>query len=474
MVKNSLYNVLYRCLNIFFPFITSIYIARVLMAESIGKVAAAQNLVSYFTLLAAMGIPTYGIKIIAQFNVKSEQSSKAFTELFTINFILSAVCSICYFLVIFTVPHYADNRLLYCVTGINIIFNVINVDWFYQGIQEYKYIAIRSLIIKTLSVIAIFVFVKSSHDFIIYALISSGALVGNYFFNIVRIRRYVHLVFKDLQFRDHIRHILILSVASIAAEIYVLADTTMLDYMCGSTVVGYYNMSMRIIKIVRGVVIAVAAVFLPQFSALYYQSKIDAFHKLINKGLHIIGALSIPIAVGIALTAKDLILLLFGIEFNESILTTKVLAISIISVAFSSFIGMQVLVTIGKEKITTVSTIVGAFVNIILNYFLIQGLMHTGAAIASAITELTVTAIQLILARKYIPFQFKYRKILFSVCAMTIAVLITKAFISILPVRLVVEILLGAGTYMGIMIALKDDFALDVINYLSRRGKKNV
>lgn len=474
MVSNSLYNVLYRCLNIVFPFITSIYIARVLMAESIGKVAAAQNLVSYFTLLAAMGIPTYGIKIVAQYKVKSKESSKAFTELFIINLILSIIFSIAYFIVIITVPHYAGRKMLYCVTGINIIFNVINVDWFYQGIQEYKYIAIRSLVIKVLSVFAIFVFVKNSDDYIVYALISSGALVGNYIFNIIRIRKYVCLLFSDLQFKEHIRHILILSVASIAAEVYVLADTTMLDYMCGATTVGYYNMSMRIIKIVRGVVIAVAAVFLPQFSALFHDNKIEAFYKLINKGLHVIGALSIPIAVGIALTADDVIVLLFGKEFQESILATQILSVSIISVAFSSFIGMQVLVTIGKEKITTLSTMAGAVVNIVLNYFLIKILKHNGAAISSAITELTVTTIQLILARRFIPFQFKYKKILVSMGIMILVVLIIKTCVDQIVIRLILEILFGVVSYVGVMLVTKDEFAISVIHYINRGEDINV
>ncbi len=474
IVKNSLYNVLYRCLNIVFPLITSIYIARILMVESIGKVAAAQNLVSYFTMLASMGIPTYGIKTIAQYKVKSKESSKAFTELFIINGILSIICSIIYFLIIMTVSHYAHDRFLYAVTGINILFNIINVDWFYQGVQEYKYIALRSMAIKIISVLALFAFVKTSEDYIIYAFISSAALVGNYVFNIVRIRKYVQLVFSKLRFKEHIRHIITLSMASIAAEVYVLADTTMLDYMCGSETVGYYNMSMRIIKIVRGLVIAVAAVFLPQFSALYIRNRVEEFHHLINRGLYVIAGLSIPIAIGIIMTADDIILMMFGSEFQKSILTTRILAVSIISVAFSSFVGMQVLVTIGKEKITTLSTFVGAAVNIILNYFLIRVLLHNGAAIASAITEMVVTIIQLMLARSYIPFRFKIHKIIISAFTMALCVGAIKYIINPMLLRLVCEVLVGVIVYVGILMLLKDQFVLEAINLIKKGKKKNV
>ena len=159
--------------------------------------------------------------------------------------------------------------MLYCIAGLNVIFNALNVDWFYQGIQEYGYIAVRSFVIKVFSLLALVLFVRDSGDYLIYAFISSAALVGNYCFNIIKLKKYVRLSFKDLKFKEHLKHILILFAATIAVEVYVLADTTMLDVLCDSSVVGYYTMSMRIIKLIRSLVVAVSAVFLPQLSYYY-------------------------------------------------------------------------------------------------------------------------------------------------------------------------------------------------------------
>ena len=434
------------------------------MAASIGKVAAAQNIAQYFVLLASMGIPTYGVKLIAQYQLGSKESSKAFSELFIINFVLSTVCTLCYYTLIFKCNYFEGKHVLYSVTGLVILFNIINVDWFYQGIQEYGYIAARSLIIKCLSLVALLMFVKDANDYILYALISSMALVCNYLFNIFRLKKYIHFSIRNIAPQKHIKPILTLFVATIAAEVYVLADTTMLNYMCSNTIVGYYSMSMNIIRIIRTLVIAVSAVFLPQLSYLYFSGEIYKFDQLMNKGLHVIAMISLPVAAGLSLVADEAIIVLFGEGFRGAILTTRILALSIITVAFSNFIGMQVLVTIGKEKITTISTICGAIINISLNLLLIHYYAHVGAAIASVITEASVTMIQIMLAKRYVSFNFGLKNAVIPTVTMTLVVLIIKSLDINLSIRLVLEIISGAAVYISIAYYLKDDFIYSVLN----------
>lgn len=475
LAKNSFYNVLYKILNIAFPLITSMYIARVLKAESIGKVAAAQNIVSYFTLVAAMGIPTYGVKLIAQYKRNSFESSKAFSELFVINGTLSIICTVLYYGFITLSTHYDGKETLYYITGLNVAFNIFNVDWFYQGIQDYQYITVRSFLIKTCSLIALLFLVKSENDFYIYAFISSGAIVGNYIFNIIHIRKYVTPVWKDLEFKHHLQHILVLFAASIAVEVYVLADTTMLDVMCSSTIVGYYSMSTRIIRLIRSLVVAVSSVFLPQLSHYYFNGQKKDFISLAEKGLHILCAISIPVAIGLFLVADDAILLIFGEGFINSVLTTRILAVSIVTVAFSNYIGMQILITIGKERITTVSTVCGAFVNIVLNYILIRAYQHNGAAIASVITEALVMVIQLILSHKYVKLHTNLKKIIISSMVMAAFVfLITQLQINY-RLRLPISCISGATVYYGCMLLLKDSFAVTstqrILGFLKRGNK---
>lgn len=472
MAKNAIYNIIYKMLNILFPLITSVYVARILMAESIGRVSAAQNMASYFTLAASMGIPTYGVKLIAQYEMKSQESSKAFAELFTINAIFSLACSSVYYTVVLVSPYFNGKEDLYCITGLNILFNIINVDWFYQGVQKYGYIAARSLIIKCISLICLIGFVHSEGDYIIYALISTGATVGNYLFNILRIKHYIVAFVSPLGLAKHLKQVFLLFAASIAAEVYVLADITMLDHMCDSKTVGYYTMSMKIIRLIRSLVVAVSAVFLPQMSYYFHNERKDSFYKLADKGLHILIAMALPATVGLLLVANDAILVLYGSEFNQSIIATRILAVSIMTVALSNYIGMQILVTIGQEKITTISTICGACINVILNYMLIRNIQHIGAAIASVITEGTVMVIQIILSKKYIHLHFRLRKPVVSAIIMAITVLLINHLRIGISVRLLLSCFCGITIYGVLMVIQKDDFAVTAVNKVFNKKNK--
>ena len=470
LVKNSIYNTLYKLMNFLFPLVVSMYIARVLKAESIGVVAAAQNNVRYFTTLAALGIPTYGVKLIAQYELKSRESSKAFCELFIINGVLSIITTLAFVVTLLVVPYFSEKRFLYCIVGLVVVFNIFNVDWFFQGIQEYGYIAIRSFIVKIVFLICIILFVKNEKDLYVYAALSTVASVGNYLFNAFRVRKYIVPIFRGLEYSEHLKHILVLFVSSIAVEIYVLADTTMLDVMCNSTMVGYYAMSTRIITLVRSLTVAISAVFLPQMSYLYYLGKKNDFIQLVNKGIHVLGAVSVPIAIGLFITADDAIIFAFGNGFKGAILSTRILSLSIVTVAFSNFVGMQVLVTLGREKITTISTMCGAIINVAMNYFLIRALEHNGAAIASMTTELVVMGIQMILAAKYIKIDYDLRKVIFSASVMAISVIITKMMVPYLILRILASIIIGSMSYILIMYFLKDEIALSIYKKLSSKG----
>lgn len=476
LVKNSFYNVCYKLLNIAFPLVTSIYVTRILKADSIGRVAAAQNIASYFTMLATMGIPVYGVKTIAKYNVDSSDNNKSFFEIFIINAVLSIVSSIGYYLFVTLSPYYEGKEILYYVTGINVIFNIINVDWYFQGIQEYGYITLRSFIVKILSLAALFIFVREKSDYILYAFISSVALVINYIFNIIRLRKYIKIrnIFDGLKIKRHLSPILVLFISTIAAEIYVLADTTMLDYMTNSSIVGYYSTSLKIIRIIRSLVAAISAVFLPQLSYYYNKSDNEEFLKLANRGLSILCSLSIACAFGLFMIADDAVVMFFGSEFIESVNTVRILSVSIVSVALSNFLGMQLLVTIGKEKVTTISTVCGTVVNITLNFFLIRLLQHNGAAIASAVTELIVMSIQIIITRRYIKLRYNVLKPLLASLCMCVAIFIVKSILHSLILRTILSFFVGVIAYAVIAYFIKDTVVRDAVQLIKKKllGRK--
>lgn len=209
LAKNSIYNILYKCSNLVFPLIISAYVSRILFAEGIGKVSSAQNIVTYFTLLAALGLPTYGTKIIAACGENRLSRDKAFSELFIINLCSTLICSGIYCVIIFNIPYFYQRLDLSIVCGLAIVFNAINVDWFYQGREEYGYITIRNLIIKLISLISVFLLVKTVDDYIIYALILTLSKVANNIFNIVHLRKSVSITLQGINVIQHIKPVFI-------------------------------------------------------------------------------------------------------------------------------------------------------------------------------------------------------------------------------------------------------------------------
>ena len=178
LIKNSIYNVFYKALNVFFPLVTATYVSRRLLAAGVGQVFYAQNIAQYFITLAALGIPNYGIREIAKTVSCKVERDKIFNELFLINFLSSVFFSLLYYILICTVPAFIKMKTLHLVAGISICLNVFNVDWFYQGVEEYRYIAFRSFFIKFISLILIFLFINDEKDMVAYAVIHCIATGG--------------------------------------------------------------------------------------------------------------------------------------------------------------------------------------------------------------------------------------------------------------------------------------------------------
>ena len=154
LAKNSLFNVIYTVSNILFPLIASMYISRILLADGVGRVSYAQNVVSYFTTFAALGLPVYGIREIAKARDNQNSLNEVFTELFLINAACTTISIILFALLLIITPEMRMELPLYLSCGLLLFLNYFNIDWLYQGIEEYVYISCRSILIKALMLLA--------------------------------------------------------------------------------------------------------------------------------------------------------------------------------------------------------------------------------------------------------------------------------------------------------------------------------
>lgn len=396
LAKQSFYNVIYKGYNIIYPLITSAYISRILKASGVGSVSFAINIVTYFTMAAALGLPNYAIKALAGVRDNQEQLNKTFSELAKIVLWSSIIATGVYYLALFTfLRSTVKNFELNAILGIIIASNAINYEWLFQAVEDYKFIAVRTVIIKTFSLAFMFLTVKTKSDLSEYIWVYSLTLAANNIANGISANRYVHIRRTNLNCKKHIKAVMILFAASCATEIYTLLDSTMLGILCPSKYLGYYSNASRIVRASYGLIIAATAVYFPRLSYLYRKEDKTEYKLTLENDYELSMFLAFPAVAGLIGISGEVIPFLFGDDFTPAIFTLQMLSVLTVVFSVATVFGHTALIIYEKENRILIATIIGAIVNFTLNSFFIPRFEQNGAAFASIISECIVTTILL-------------------------------------------------------------------------------
>lgn len=470
LVKNSIFNALYNVVNTIFPLISVTYASHILMDTGIGKAVSAQNIAQYFVTLAPLGIPNYGIREIAGKRKDKEQKSKIFTELLLLNTISTFFFVCIYYMLILFVPVFKQEQKLYIIAGLAIVCNFMNVDWYYQGIEEFKYIATRNFTVKCITICLLFMGVRKSDDYIVYVLISVLATMGNYLINVINLKKYeITFKIKGFVLIKHIKPICILLATNLAIELYTLLDTTMITIFCPVENVAYYNNSMKLVRLLITVIAAFGGVLLPRLSSYYESGEYEKCSEIVNKVFEVMYAMFLPCGMGLYLISDNLIPILFGNSFTPGIITLKLATLLIGALGFSNLFGTQILLTFKSELRLLICTIVGALSNICMNLILIPKYQHNGAVVASVISEGLVTLVAFIFSIRYIRFRPNKRIIITTTVTtlfMAMTILVVNQYINSKITELIIDILVGVIAYVGSNFLLKNPVIKNIIQNL--------
>lgn len=462
---NASLNVIYQLFNMVFPLITSIYVARVLLPEGAGRVGYAQNIASYFVSFAALGIPAHGTRVIAVVRDDRKKLNQTYSELIAINTVSTFVFLAVYIAMILSVPSFSQQLPLYLCTGLLIAFNFLNIDWFYQGREDYVYIVCRNLLVKLLSLLSIILFVRTKNDYVIYALISSVAAGGNYIMNILRARKYVSLQLKELNIRQHLEPVFMVAITIFLSTIYSKVDATMLGIMSGNEAVGYYTYAHKIVNIAVALCTAICSTFLPRLS-YYYQHDIDEFKALLNKGVQILSLFVFPIMAGILVLAPTVVGLLFGEAFMPTAATLRIFAVMTVVLPFGNLLCYQVLIVSKKEKIMIPAYAVAAVTNVLLNMLLIRRFAQDGAAIASVIAEVVLNGLEVAIVLRMLKIKLNLRAIGTAIIT-SVPMVMAVWFITSLEMAswctLLVGVSCGAVCYFGLNLWMRTPILMEAI-----------
>lgn len=473
--KNSFFNILYNLANILFPLVTSMYASRILLSEGIGKVAYGQNIASYFVAFAALGLPTYGVREIAKARDDRRETDRLFAELFSINAIFTTLAVGAYLILIFSVPRFYGNLSLFLCCGLQVVMGYLNIDWFYQGEEEYRYITIRSILVKAICLCLVFAFVKTPEDTVKYALISSLAVTVNSVFNMIYVRHFVKPDFRGLNLRRHLPPLMILALSVFLASAYSKIDVTMLGSLSTERSTGLYSNSHRIVEMVMVVCASVSAVFLPRLS-YHYEHNPEEFRRLIELGIKVLSFIALPCTVGLFLLAPEVLLIFYGPSFLEGGTVMRILSVLIVIKSVGNLLCYQLVIATGNEKKRLPAYCCAAVLNILLNAVLIPKMAQNGAAIASVISELAVNGIQLYAMCRIIRIPVPGREIMQGVlttAAMGAAVWAVKALTVNLYWRVSLCVMTGVILYLCTNVLIRNEVAMAGIRLVQEKCFKN-
>lgn len=453
-----------------FPLITFPYISRILLPEGTGKVSFATSLVSYFAIIAQLGIPKYGIRACAKVRDDKEKLSRTAQELLIINLIMSAIAYAFFFLALVLVPQLRSERPLYIIVSLTIIFNTIGMEWLYKSLEQYTYITVRSVIFKFIALIAMFLLIHNKSDYVIYGGISIFASSASSICNFIHARKYI--IMRPLghyNLKQHLKAVVVFFAMACATTIYTHLDTVMLGFMKTDTDVGYYNAAVKIKTILVSIVTSLGTVLLPRASYYVQHRLMDEFKRITGKAINFVFLLATPLMVYFILYAKESIYFLSGTAYDGSIVPMQIIMPTLLLIGLSNITGIQILVPTGREIIVLYSEVAGAIVNVILNSILIPNMASSGAAVGTLVAEAVVLAVQCIALRNEVGADFRciqYWKILSGILLGTLCSTWILTFDLGSFITLVIAAVLFLGVYGLFLLITKEPLTKEIFNQI--------
>lgn len=477
VAKNALYNSIRTISSMLFPLITFPYASRVLLAENLGKVDFSTSFVSYFSLIASLGISTYAMRSGAQVRDDKEKLDRFASQILSINMVSTVVSYLLLAITLVVWPHLQGYFTLVAVRSVTIIATTLGVEWVYTIEEDYGYITLRTIAVQIVSAVLLFALVRRPSDYVIYAGISVFSSVGANVFNLIRSRRYVKLRFTwDMELERHLVPILILFGNAIATTIYINVDVTLLNVMCGDREVGIYSTATRIYSIIKSLLNSLTFVAIPRLSFYRANGKNGEYDNLLASVAHGIIVTLLPVLTMLFLMADYAVLIVAGSGYVDSTQPLRILCLAAMPAICGAYTVNGILLTNGAERLVLGCTIVGAAVNFILNLFVIPSFGAVGAAVTTAIAEACVFGVSVMNIGRFCDIHrliANTRKpMITTICVMVSFAVVYPLLQMVFGHNLVSAFASGfllMSLYVLIFLVSRDSLALEAVAWVKRR-----
>ncbi len=475
--RNTVYNIIKTASSIIFPLITFPYVSRVLLPDNIGKVSFANTVVSYFALIASLGVTVYAIRECATVRENKLELSRVASQIFTINLYTTVFSYLLLALFLIFLRPLENYRTLIIIQSTIIMFATLGADWLNSAMEDFGYITLRTFAFQVLSLIAMFLFVRQEDDYIIYAIITTVSTSGANILNIIYRRRFCKVAFTlSVEWKRHFPPILSLFVMQLAQIIFSSADITMLGLIRSDYEVGIYTAAVKIYNIVNQVMASVLWVVMPRLSAAFAEKNYSAINDLLRKVFGFLMALGLPCLVGVAVLSKEIMYIVGGEQYISAAPALQILMIALFfSLLGGTFIGNIILLPSKREKPFLYVCCITAVVNVVLNAILIPFFGIYAAAATTAFSALLIFLLLLPKVEKEIRVDKIGSLIFLPVTGCIFIVLIALAMrllVAKMLLRTVLTVILSVMVYGLILILGKYELANGIVRAILNKLKQ--
>ena len=391
--KNFLYNSAYQLLILVVPLIIAPYLSRVLGPNGVGIYSYTYSIVYYFMMITLLGVNNYGNRRVAQVRDNKRKLSKEFWSIYCLQLIMGSIMILLYLLYIFFFVN--DFKFIAIIQTIYIFSAILDINWLFFGLEEFKKTIIRNSFVKIGSVLLIFLLVNNENDVWKYALIMSAmtCLSQIVLWSFIKGKiTFIKITWKDIF--KHIKPNLVLFIPVIAVSLYKIMDKIMLGGMTSVSEVGLYENAEKILNVPLAIITALGTVMLPRMSNIVAKKDFRQAKKYISKSIVFIMFLSYAMLCGLIVIGYKFAPFFFGEEFQKTGLLIILLAITLPFISFANVLRTQFLIPMEKDKIYIKSVFLGAFTNLFMNIIFIPKYGSIGACYGTIAAEFIVMLYQ--------------------------------------------------------------------------------
>lgn len=474
--KNVVYSSILTISGYLFPLLTFPYITRVLGVNSIGICNFVDSIIQYFIYFSMMGITTVGIREIARSKGDQLQLSKTYSSLLSLNLLTTLIALLILTVCVFCIPQIKEYRFLFWIGAAKILANTMLIEWLFKGLEDFKYITIRTIIIRGVYVVLVFLLVHKPEDYTIYFALTSFMVVGNAIINLLYSKKFVKVSFTDIKWGCYCSPFITLGIYNLLTSMYTTFNVAFLGFNSNATEVGYYSTATKLYGIIMSFFTAFTGVMMPRMSVLLEENNISEFKRMTNKSVEALYAFAIPLIIFTECCASHIVYVIAGEGYEGAVTPMRIVMPLMLIIGYEQVLVLQMLSPMRKDAAILKNSLFGALVALCFNIALVPSYASKGTAIVWVFSEISVMLSAQYYVNKYVKYRMPIRalikRLIFAFPLLLLSLVVTHFIQSCIGVLCIVAVISFLGCAIVEIFVLKNELILSNIDILKEKFKR--